>query len=160
MLGDGKGGLMPVPGDKSGLVVYGDQRGAAFADYDRDGRIDLAVSQNGGPTRLFHNTGAKPGLRVRLRGPAANPDGVGAQIRIVYGQRMGPAREVQAGSGYWSQNGAVQVFGLSGTPTAVWVRWAGGTVTQTPVPGGAREVDVREGRGKGDEGRRPPGPAT
>ena len=67
MLGDGRGGLTPVSGARSGLVVYGDQRGAAFADFDGDGRTDLAVSQNGGATRLFQNRGAKPGLRVRLQ---------------------------------------------------------------------------------------------
>src|SRR6185436_10696618 len=93
LTGDGKGGLTPVSGTSSGLVVYGDQRGAAYADYDRDGRIDLVVSQNGAATRLFHNRGAKRGLRIRLKGPASNPDGVGAQIRLVYGDRMGPARE-------------------------------------------------------------------
>jgi hypothetical protein len=143
MLGDGKGGLNPLSAQRSGLVVYGDQRGAAYADYDGDGRLDLVVSQNGAATRLFHNRGAKSGLRVRLQGSASNPDGVGAQIRVVYGDRMGPVREVQAGSGYWSQNGAVQVMGLATTPTAVWVRWPGGAETRTPVPAGAREIVVK-----------------
>ena len=132
-----------MSGEKSGLIVYGDQRGAAFADYDGDGRVDLAVSQNGAATRLFHNRGAKPGLRVRLQGPSSNPDGVGAQIRLVYGQKMGPVREVQAGSGYWSQNGAVQVFGMSSAPAGVWVRWPGGRVSTVPVAAGAREIVVR-----------------
>ncbi|MBS1241427.1 MAG: ASPIC/UnbV domain protein, partial [Gemmatimonadetes bacterium] len=140
--GDGQGGLTPVPGQVSGLKVYGEQRGAAYADMDGDGRLDLVVSQNAAPTRLFHNTGARPGLRVRLAGPAGNPDGVGAQIRVVYGDRMGPVREVHAGSGYWSQNGAVQVFGLSGTPTGVWVRWPGGKTDTVAVAGGATEVRV------------------
>jgi len=143
MLGDGKGRLKPMPGAASGLVVYGDQRGAAYADYDGDGRLDLVVSQNGAATRLFHNRGAKPGLRVRVQGPASNPDGVGAQVRIVYSDRMGPVREIQAGSGYWSENGAVQVFGLVSTPKAVWVRWPGGAVTQVPVSAGARDVVVK-----------------
>jgi hypothetical protein len=143
LLGDGKGGFKPMPGAASGLVVYGDQRGAAYADYDGDGRLDLAVSQNGAATRLFHNRGAKPGLRVRVQGSPSNPDGVGAQMRIVYQDHMGPVREIQAGSGYWSQNGAVQVFGLAATPTAVWVRWPGGAVSRVPVPAGAREVVVK-----------------
>jgi hypothetical protein len=143
LLGDGKGGFTPMTGAQSGITIYGDQRGAAYADYDGDGRLDLAVSQNGAATQLLHNRGAKPGLRVRVQGPAANPDGIGASIRIVYGDRMGPAREIEAGSGYWSQNGAVQVMGLSGTPTAVWVRWPGGGETQTPIPSGTREIVVR-----------------
>jgi hypothetical protein len=36
----------------------------------------------------------------------------------------------------------VQVFGLSGTPTAVWVRWPDRTERRVPVPKGAREVDI------------------
>ena len=140
MTGDGKGGLAPMSGAKSGVVVYGDQRGAGYSDFDRDGRIDLVVSQNAGETKLFRNRQGRPGLRVKLAGPPSNPDGVGAQIRLVFGERMGPVREVQNGSGFWSQNGATQVFGIPAQPTAVWVRWPGGGESRTPVPAGAREV--------------------
>jgi hypothetical protein len=76
-------------------------------------------------------------------GPPSNPDAIGAQVRVVYGGRMGPVREIQAGSGYWSQNAATQVFGLSGTPTDIWVRWPGGGETRTPVPPGATEVVIK-----------------
>jgi hypothetical protein len=146
LTGDGSGALTPMPGTRSGVLVYGDQRGAAHADIDGDARLDLVVTQNSALTRLFRNRGAAPGLRVRLNGPESNPDGVGSQVRVVYGDRMGPVREVHAGSGYWSQNGAVQVFGLSGTPTAVWVRWPGGSETREPVRAGAREVTVSAAR--------------
>ena len=142
MRGDGAGGLQPLSGTESGLLVYGDQRGAAHADFDADGRLDLVISQNAAATRLLRNAGAKAGLRVRLRGAPGNPDGVGAQIRILYGESAGPVREVQAGSGYWSQNGAVQVFGLRADPSAVLVRWPGGGETRTAIPAGAREVTV------------------
>ncbi len=143
MFGDGKGGLAPLSGTQSGLIVYGDQRGAAYADYDGDGRLDLVVSQNGAATRLFHNRGAKAGLRVRLQGPPSNPDGIGAQIKIIYADGPGPVRELHAGSGYWSENGAVQVFGLRGVPTRVWVRWPGGAETRTAVPAAARELVIK-----------------
>ena len=143
LLGDGTGALVPQGAERSGIAVYGDQRGAAFSDIDGDGRLDVVISQNGAATRLFRNHGARPGLRVRLQGPSSNPDAVGAQIRLVFDGNMGPVREIQSGSGYWSQNGAVQVFGLPSAPTAVWVRWPGGVETRAVVPVGAREIVVR-----------------
>src|SRR5438105_4889616 len=52
LLGDGKGNLRAIPGQESGIKVYGEQRGAAVADFDGDGRVDLAVTQNGAATSL------------------------------------------------------------------------------------------------------------
>jgi hypothetical protein len=144
LTGDSRGGFAAKSGTESGILVYGDQRGAAYSDFDGDGRLDLVVSQNSAATRLLRNQGARPGLRVRLVGKAGNPDAVGAQVRVVYGVVMGPVREIQAGSGYWSQNGAVQVFALAETPTRVLVRWPGGAEVDVPVPAGAREVTVRQ----------------
>ena len=143
LLGNGAGQLEPIPGQRSGLLVYGEQRGAAYADFDADGRLDLAVSQNGAATRLFHNEGATPGLRVHVLGPTGNPTGVGTLMRLRYGERGGPVREVQAGSGYWSQNGAVQVLGRAGTPTALWIRWPGGREQVVPLSPAQRELTVR-----------------
>jgi enediyne biosynthesis protein E4 len=145
LLGDGAGNLRPLSGERSGVMVYGEQRGAAYADFDGDGRLDLAVSQNGAATRLFHNLGASPGLRVRLQGPPAsgNPTAVGAQLRLRYGDKAGPVREIQAGSGYWSQNGAVQVLGRAGgagRPSAVWIRWPGGREEMVPIRADQREL--------------------
>src|SRR6266566_3132286 len=144
MLGDGKGGLAPLSARASGIAVFGDQRGAAFADFNRDGRLDLAISQNGAATRLYQNVGAKKGLIVQLGGPPGNPTAVGAQIRLHYpGNRYGPAREIQAGSGYWSMNSPVQVMGLDGVPDALWVRWPGGRETYTNVRGSDQRVRIR-----------------
>lgn len=142
LLGNGAGDLTPVPGQRSGLAVYGEQRGAAFADFDGDGRLDLAVSQNGAATRLFRNRGAAPGLRVRLIGPPGNPDAIGAQLRLLYGNRSGPVREIQAGSGYWSQNGAIQVMGRAGEPTGLWIKWPGGREQVASLAPGQQEVKV------------------
>jgi hypothetical protein len=142
LTGDGKGGLRPVPGQESGIAVYGEQRGAAAADYDGDGRLDLLVTQNGATTRLYHNVRAKPGLRVRLAGPSGNPTGIGATIRLQSGNRAGPAREIHGGSGYWSQDSPIQVFALLPDPMQLWVRWPGGQTNTFEVPNGARDVEV------------------
>jgi hypothetical protein len=140
--GDGRGAFTPVPGGESGLLVYGDQRGAAAADYDRDGRPDLVITQNGAETRVFRNQGATPGLRVRLRGPPGNPRGIGATIRLKAGAAWGPAREVQAGSGYWSVSGATQVLGPVAGPSTLQVRWPDGRVVEMSVAAGVREATV------------------
>lgn len=50
--GDGKGNFIPVSGTESGVKIYGEQRGAAFSDFNMDGKVDMAVSQNGAETKL------------------------------------------------------------------------------------------------------------
>lgn len=141
--GNGRGQFEVVPGQLSGLKVYGEGRGSALCDYDEDGRVDLVVAQNSAETKLYHNAGAKPGLRVRLAGPAYNPSGIGAVMRLRYGDKWGPAREVHAGGGYWSQDSAIQVMGISEIPTAIWVRWPGGKTQQMTIPPGALNVLVK-----------------
>jgi len=140
--GDGTGKLTAIPGQESGVTIYGEQRGAAVADFNEDGRIDLVVTQNGAPTRLFQNVAGKPGLRVRLSGPPGNPLGIGATVRLKSGQRLGPIREIHAGSGYWSQDSAIQVLGNLEPPAQLLVRWPGGQTTTNDIPSGAREINV------------------
>ena len=132
--GNGNGTFSAVDAAVSGIRIYGEQRGAALADFNHDGRVDLAVSQNHAATRLYLNQGAKRGLRVVLHGPVGNPDGVGVQMRVVYESgRKGPCRLIQAGSGYWSQDASAQVLGLAEPPAALWLRWPNGKEQSVPV---------------------------
>jgi hypothetical protein len=142
--GDGAGNFTPVSGQESGVKVYGEQRGCALADYDHDGRVDLVVTQNGTATKLYRNVRAKAGCRARLKGTEANPSGIGAAIRLFFGEKAGPVRELHAGSGYWSQDSAVQVMGAPETPTRIWVRWPGGKTLAKDLPPGTREIEVSE----------------
>jgi hypothetical protein len=142
--GHGSGKLEPVSGQESGVKIYGEQRGAALGDYDGDGRVDLVVTQNGAETKLYHNVRGRPGLRVRLEGKTGNSGGVGAQMRLLFGARAGPMREVHSGSGYWSQDSLVQVMGAPEQPTAIWVRWPGGKTATQSIPAGVTEIVVRQ----------------
>jgi hypothetical protein len=142
--GDGQGGFKPLSGQESGINIYGEQRGAALCDYDGDGRIDLVVGQNGAETKLYRNMGAKPGLRVRLIGPPGNPHGVGATLRVMEEGRAGPAREIHAGSGYWSQDSVIQVLAADSPRAQLQVRWPGGKITESEVPSGVREIRIGE----------------
>lgn len=140
--GDGTGHFKAVPGQTSGIKVYGEQRGAAVADFNEDGRLDLVVTQNGTRTILLENRSAEPGLRVRVQGPPGNPDGIGAMLRLKGGNQSGPAREIQAGSGYWSQNNTIQVFKMPAGPAEFSIRWPGGKTQQVGIPSGARSVTL------------------
>jgi len=142
--GDGRGGFVAVDGAESGIRIYGEQRGGAVLDYNRDGRVDWVLTQNGAATVVLENRGAKPGLRVVLEGPAGNPEAIGAAVQVLYaGGRAGPLRSVRAGSGYGSQDGAVPVLGLLARPEAVRVRWPGGREERVPVTDPAATLRVR-----------------
>lgn len=140
--GDGRGGLAALSAAVSGIRIDGEQRGAAVSDYDADGRPDLVVTQNAAATKLLRNRTAKPGLRVRLNGPAGNLAGIGAVLRLIVDGKFGPAREIHAGSGYWSQDSAVQVMASPIPPDALWIRWPGGRTNQVTVPVNTREIVV------------------
>ena len=140
--GDGRGGLTAVPGQESGIKVYGEQRGCALGDFDRDSRVDLVVTQNGAATKLYRNTRARPGLRVRPFGSEGNRSAVGATLRLKFGDHYGPLREIHGGSGYLSQDSVVPVLGTPEPLTALEIRWPGGKHLSVPVPPEAREITV------------------
>jgi hypothetical protein len=140
LLGDGNFGFSVVDVPTAGIRVLGDQRGAAVSDFDGDGRVDLAVSQNGAATTLWRNRKARPGLRVRLDAGGDNPTGVGAQLRVDGGH----AREIRAGSGYWSVDDPVTVLAFSNASRELWIRWPGGTEQRVSLTRGQREVVVRK----------------
>ncbi|MBI3668104.1 MAG: CRTAC1 family protein, partial [Acidobacteria bacterium] len=88
-------------------------RGAAYADYDMDGDLDILISTNGGPPYLFRNDGgnANQYLRVKTAGTKSNRDGIGAVVRL----RSASGTQwqmVRSGSSYCSQSELALTFGL------------------------------------------------
>jgi hypothetical protein len=88
-------------------------RGAAFADYDDDGDVDVFVVNNDGPALLLRNDGGngQAWIKVSLVGTASNRSAIGAKIRTV---SAGHSRLIEVGSqsSYCSQNSLVAHFGL------------------------------------------------
>jgi hypothetical protein len=106
-------------------------RGACFADYDNDGKVDLFIVNLGAPGYLLHNVSpaANHWLAVRLIGKKSNRDGLGARIEVAAGGVRQHAERV-SGSGYLSQDDARVHFGLGNTAKAdsVTITWPSGTV--------------------------------
>jgi len=87
-------------------------RGLACGDFDRDGDVDLLMTTNNGPARLFRNDqSGNRSIRFRLRGTASNRDAIGALVRIEYGGTS-QTRVVKSGASYLSQSELPVTFGV------------------------------------------------
>ncbi|MDZ7692836.1 MAG: CRTAC1 family protein [Balneolaceae bacterium] len=143
--GDGQGNFRAVSGSSSGIKIYGEQRGAATSDFNQDGKTDLVVSQNNAATTLFLNQTSEVGYSVTLEGPPSNGNGVGSAVQLVYENgQQGPLREIQAGSGYWSQNSFTQVLGskAGNEVTGIEIHWFDGRSQTVEVEEGQRTYEV------------------
>ncbi len=114
-------------------------RGACFADYDNDGKVDAFLVSLGAKGTLVHNVSQNTGhwIALKLKGTKSNRDGIGARVEVMAGGRRFMQERV-AGSGYLSQNDDRLHFGL-GTATSVdkiLVHWPSGheqTLTDQPI---------------------------
>ena len=105
-------------------------RGAAYADYDHDGDLDVLISTNNGPAYLYRNDGGNKNnwLQVRLEGVKSNRSAIGAVVRIESdsGKQW---QMVHSGSSYCSQSDLALTFGL-GADTSVkslQIEWPSGS---------------------------------
>jgi hypothetical protein len=126
-------------------------RGAAYADIDNDGFLDVLVTTNAGPAFLFHNEGgSNHSLRLKLVGTKSNRDGIGAVVRVNSGSNQDKQwKMLRSGSSYLSQSELVLTFGL-GTETkadSVEIQWPSGTVDKFSNVNAGETVTVEEGKG-------------
>jgi hypothetical protein len=136
--GDGHGHFTPVTPAESGLVVPRDAKALVVLDLDGDGWPDFLVSRNNDDVLAFRNNrvAGRRSVCIRLRGPAGNPTGVGANVTVELADGSTRSSEVYAGSGYYSQSSSACFFSYSDAnpPRQVRIRWPLGMTTQHPFP--------------------------
>jgi enediyne biosynthesis protein E4 len=124
-------------------------RGAAYADIDNDGFLDILLTTNGGPAYLFHNEGgANHSLRIKLEGTKSNRDGIGAVARVTAGNGK-QSKMLRSGSSYLSQSELVLTFGLGSETKAdsVEIDWPSGQVDTLHSVNAGQTITVQEGKG-------------
>ncbi|HXS75300.1 MAG TPA: CRTAC1 family protein [Terracidiphilus sp.] len=114
-------------------------RGACFADYDNDGKVDAFLVNLGAKGKLVHNVTTSTGhwLAIKLVGTKSNRDGIGAKVEIFAGAKH-ELQERVAESGYLSQNDPRLHFGLGAATVVdkIIVKWPSGreqTLEKQPV---------------------------
>ena len=124
-------------------------RGAIYADYDRDGDLDVLLLENAGPAHLWRNDlNGKGWLHIRLEGRASNGSALGARIEAVVGDlRM--ERRIRSGSSFLSQSALPAVFGLGARRQvdSLIVHWPSGLVERFAGVEAGQEVVLVEGSG-------------
>jgi|TARA_B100001964_G_scaffold189742_1_gene211559 hypothetical protein len=107
-------GLFAIANEKVSGVLNNEMvvRGVAVGDYDKDGDLDLLLTENNGPAHLWRNdTEEKNYLRVNLMGIDSNKDGIGSKVLLyIGGYKM--ERLIRTGSSYLSQSEITATFGL------------------------------------------------
>jgi len=125
-------------------------RGLAYADFDRDGDLDILMTTNNGPALLYRNDqlGKNNSIKFYLTGTKSNRDAIGAAIRIYYnGQSQ--SRLVHTGSSYLSQSELPVTFGVGKRDKIerVAIDWPNGRAEEFKDLAAGRAYECTEARG-------------
>ncbi|MGH9516073.1 MAG: CRTAC1 family protein [Terriglobales bacterium] len=124
-------------------------RGAAYADINNDGALDVLMTTNGGRAYLYRNEGtSNRSLRIKLVGTKSNRDGIGAVISLTSGQ-VKQSKMVRSGSSYLSQSELVATFGLGALDKAeaIEIEWPSGQTDKLTNISAGQTITVEEGKG-------------
>ena len=125
-------------------------RGLAYADFDRDGGLDILLTTNNGPAALFRNEqlAGNRSVRFELQGTQSNRDAIGASVQIFAGD-LHQSRLVRGGSSYLSQSELPLTFGLAKRDRIdrVVIQWPSGRTEEYKNLKTTKAYKCLEGRG-------------
>ncbi len=141
-----KGEKFEETSDAWGLGHEGVTYGAAYADLDRDGDLDLVTVNLEEPNLIYRNEAKGNWLAVKLRGTESNRDGIGAWVSVSTKSGL-QVRYLSPQTGYLSSNEAVLYFGLGADKEAdISIRWPFWTgLRQTLKANSGQLLEVKEG---------------
>lgn len=128
-------------------------RGAAYADFDHDGDLDLVITTNNGPARLLRNDNGNQNdmLRVKLEGTRSNRDAIGARVVLTTANGTRLSEMVKSGSSYLSQSEFPLTFGLGapagGKNVSLEIAWPSGRKESISHVAANQFLTVKEGAG-------------
>jgi len=135
----------------AGFQIAALHHGAAFADFDNDGRVDAVVTALEGPVELFRNvtSGAGHWLAIRLRGTTSNRQGLGAEVKVTLPDGHNLYGQATTSIGYASSSEPLVRFGLGAQTTVsrIEVRWPGGKTQEVSGQKADRVIDIEEAGG-------------
>ncbi|AVO38971.1 CRTAC1 family protein [Pukyongiella litopenaei] len=148
LLMQGPGGRFAEAGGAAGLASLHRGRGAALADLNGDGWLDVAVVNRRAPLEVWRNVTGGPGhwLAVSLAQQGPNVNAVGAWIELETGGRR-QLREITVGGGHAGGTALPEHFGLGPAGSArLRVTWPDGTVSGwQEIPANRQVVLRRDG---------------
>jgi hypothetical protein len=124
-------------------------RGAAYADIDNDGDLDILLTTTGKSAKLLRNDlpSDRNSLRLKLTGSSCNRDAIGAEVELKLGSERF-VRSVMPTRSYLSQVELPVTIGVGSRTGAGTLRvaWPGGGVQELPVTiaAGVNRLDVRQ----------------
>ncbi len=150
-LNNGKGRFRDIAGEVGGGFEQPKVgRGLAFADFDRDGDLDLLLTTNNGPAYLYRNDqlAGNHSIRFRLIGTKSNRDAIGATLRIFSNGSI-QSRLVKSGSSYLSQSELPVTFGLEKRDRVdrAVISWPSGRTEEFKNLAAGRCYECIEGKG-------------
>jgi hypothetical protein len=130
LLIQGADGRFTEAGATAGVADTARSRGAALADFDGDGLVDLAVVNRRADMRLYRNVTSDAGhwVKVQLEGPEKNRFAIGARV-IVMTEGIRQSQQITIGGGHAGATLLPLHFGIGAAQQAtVQVKWPDGTL--------------------------------
>ncbi|MFH5884461.1 CRTAC1 family protein [Halalkalibaculum sp. DA3122] len=131
-INDGAGRFQEVSSAVGGALKL-DSRAVALADLDQNGSLDVLVSTQGGPFKIYNTKVEENNIWIefRLEGTKSNRSAIGAEVELYWDGRS-QVQTVMGASGFSAQNQRPLHFGLGPDPqiTKAEIRWPSG-ISQT-----------------------------